>query len=83
MNSKYKVTPFARLLVFLVLFTPIAFIAASYYQGEDGLQKAKEFIGLAPTTVADQIANKETEISRLEHKIELLKTEVQALKESE
>lgn len=83
MNSKYKVTPFARLLFFLVLFAPIAYLGASYYQGEDGIKNIKEALGLTPTSVADQIASKQAEIHKLEQKIELLKSEVEALRASE
>jgi len=44
MRSKYKMTGFARFLIFLMIFTPMAYIGASYYNGEDGLEKVKTFI---------------------------------------
>lgn len=46
MASKYKITGFARLLIFLIFFAPIAYIGASYYNGEDGIQKIKDLIGI-------------------------------------
>ncbi len=41
-RSRYKLTGFARLFIFLLFFAPIAYIGASYYHGEDGLAKIKE-----------------------------------------
>ncbi len=41
-RSKYKITAFARFLIFMIFFAPIAYIAASYYNGEDGIGKIKE-----------------------------------------
>ncbi len=45
MKVKYRMTPFARFLIFMIFFTPIAYLGLQYYQGEDGLQKAKDLIG--------------------------------------
>ncbi len=42
-RSRYKVTPFARFLMFMIIFAPIAYIGAAYYNGEDGLEKIKGF----------------------------------------
>ncbi len=38
-------TPFARLLLFLVIFLPLAYFGAAYYNGEDGLGNIKRLLG--------------------------------------
>ncbi len=50
MKVKYRMTPFARFLIFMIFFTPIAYIGLQYYQGENGLQKAKDLIGWDSTS---------------------------------
>ncbi len=44
MRRKYKMTGFARFLIFLIMFTPLAYMGAAYYNGEDGIEKIKSFI---------------------------------------
>ncbi len=43
--AKMKITGFARLLIFLVIFLPLAFFGASYINGEDPWQKIREYTG--------------------------------------
>lgn len=45
-------TPFARLLIFLIIFLPLAYLAAAYINGEDGIANVKRMIGMeeAPRT---------------------------------
>lgn len=38
-------TGFARLLIFLIFILPLAFFGASYINGEDPVQKLKDFTG--------------------------------------
>lgn len=47
-------TPFARLLIFLIIFLPLAYLAAAYINGEDGIANVKRMVGLetAPRTEA-------------------------------
>ena len=45
-QKKIRVTGFTRFLLFMMLVVPIAFVCASYYNGEDGLQKAKDLLGI-------------------------------------
>ena len=37
--AKYKMTLFARFFIFLIIVIPIAYIAAAYINGQDGLQQ--------------------------------------------
>lgn len=50
MARKIRLTPFARLLIVLIIAAPIAYLAASYYNGQDGIQNLKELIGIEETT---------------------------------
>jgi len=47
-------TGFARMLLFLIIFLPLAFTGASYINGEDPIQKAKEYLGLENTGSSEQ-----------------------------
>ncbi len=57
MARKIRLTPFARLLIVLIIAAPIAYLVASYYNGEDGIQNLKELVGIeepaAETPAAD------------------------------
>ena len=46
MARKIRLTPFARLLIVLIIAAPIAYLVASYYNGQDGIQNLKELIGI-------------------------------------
>ena len=37
-RRKSRMTPFSRLLLFMVFIGPLAYIAASYYNGQDGIK---------------------------------------------
>lgn len=40
-----KVTGFTRFLIVMVVVAPLAYLAASYYNGEDGVKNLKEVFG--------------------------------------
>jgi hypothetical protein len=40
-RRKTKLTPFARFFIFLLIAAPLAYLGASYYNGEDGVGKIK------------------------------------------
>lgn len=44
MPKKYKFTGFARFVVVMLFITPIAFLIASYYNGEDGFENLKKML---------------------------------------
>jgi peptidoglycan hydrolase CwlO-like protein len=80
MRKKYKLTGFARLVIFLILFTPVAYIGANYYNGEDGIAKIKSlFEQNEGRTIQAQIDSKNLEIDALNKQIESLKREVERL----
>lgn len=80
MKKKYQITGFARLLIFMMLFSPIAYIGASYYQGEDGIEKIKSlFENESNNTVEAKISKKKKEIKDLENKLEVYQKDLQRL----
>jgi septal ring factor EnvC (AmiA/AmiB activator) len=81
MKSKYKITGFARLLIFMVIFTPIAYIGASYYQGEDGIAKIKSLINVSNEgdTVEMKISKKKEEIKSLKSQLEASQKDLKRL----
>ena len=80
MKNKYKITGFSRLLIFMIFFAPLAYIGASYYNGEDGIAKIKSlFEKNEGVTVQEQIDTKKIEIKELSSKIESLKKDIEVL----
>ena len=41
-RKKFKLTGFARFLLVMVVLAPLAFIGASFYNGEDGIENLKQ-----------------------------------------
>jgi cell shape-determining protein MreC len=46
MQRKLKVTGFARFFLVMIFVAPIAYLGASYYNGEDGIANIKRFFGI-------------------------------------
>lgn len=42
----FRLTGFARFLLFMLIAAPLAYIGASYYNGQDGIQKMKDLLGI-------------------------------------
>jgi len=85
MSNKLKLTGFARLLIFMVFFAPLAYLGASYYNGEDGIGNIKKLLKIEASTgtsTEEQIRSKTSEIKELEKKIETLKRDVRRLEAS-
>jgi cell division protein FtsB len=80
MKHKYKITGFSRLLIFMIFFAPLAYIGASYYNGEDGIAKIKSlFEKNEGGTVQEQIDTKKIELEQLNRKVESLKKDIDQL----
>jgi cell division protein FtsB len=45
MATRTRLTPFARLFLFLIIILPLAYGGASYMKGEDPIANIKEMIG--------------------------------------
>jgi hypothetical protein len=48
-RRKYKLTGFARFFIVMLFLAPIAYLAASYINGEDGISNIREFFGQEQT----------------------------------
>ena len=88
MRKKYKLTVFARFIIFMAIFTPLAFMGVTYYQGGDGLQKIKDLVdldrfkGTNEATLpnvdnSDIIQLKDEEIRLLKEEIKLLQQKLE------
>lgn len=85
MKNKYKITGFARLLIFMIFFAPIAYIGASYYQGEDGIAKIKSLINVGgdSDTVEMKISKKKEEIKSLKSQLKTSQKDLKRLEKEE
>jgi len=88
-QKKFKTTPFARFLVFLILFTPLAYLGASYYNGQDGIQNLKNLVGLGEAEAKEQVvhdnpAKKSNDVSEefINGKIDRLKDVIKELEKN-
>jgi len=81
MRPKYKMTAFSRIIIFMILFSPLAYMGAHYYQGEDGIAKLRNlFQQQDQPIVQTKIEQKQEEIERLNAKIISLENEIAQLK---
>ena len=74
MGKKYKMTGCARIFIILIILAPLAYIGASYFNGEDGLSKI--------TTLFQGDGNRDSNTSKiskseLENQISKLEKDVQ------
>lgn len=51
--ARTKLTGFSRLVIFLLIFLPLAYFGASYYNGEDPVAKLKSLFGQSETSAED------------------------------
>ncbi|MCP3930616.1 MAG: hypothetical protein GY705_16120 [Bacteroidetes bacterium] len=88
MARKVKMTGFARFLIAMLIIGPLAYLAASYYNGEDGIGNIKKLLGLEEQTeiVEDHsnntnAANENTtlDLKRLEDELELKEQQIKKL----
>ena len=49
MQRKFRITGFARFFLVMIIVAPLAYIAASYYNGEDGIANIKRLLGIDQT----------------------------------
>ncbi len=80
MKKKYKATGFTRLLLFMIIFAPIVYVGASYYNGEDGIENIKNILNIDQTT-AQKIEDKRKVINNYKVKIEALESEIKKLQQ--
>ena len=82
MATHTKMTPFARLLLVIVIVAPLAYLGASYYNGEDPLQNIRNtFSGEKVETVSASPDLESLSKSDLIMKIELLEMRISQLEQ--
>jgi hypothetical protein len=86
MPGKTKMTGFARFFILMLFVVPIAYIGASYYNGQDGIQNIKNLLGIESSTSGNAAESKSDDGFSLFSKkgdkgLEALKTENADLKE--
>lgn len=61
MARRLQITGFARFLLLMVVLAPLAYIGASYYNGQDGIANFKKLIGIGEqkTVVKDTAADED------------------------
>ncbi|NUQ26375.1 MAG: hypothetical protein HUU34_20695 [Saprospiraceae bacterium] len=61
MARRLQITGFARFLIVMVILAPAAYIGASYYNGQNGIQNFKNLIGIdsKSATTVDHRENSE------------------------
>jgi len=91
-RKKYKLTGFTRFFVVMLFLAPIAYIGASYYNGQDGIENIKNLLGLDKDTPQEEVItfdeSEQTDvvaikkrISELEQELESLKAKLEALEQ--
>jgi cell division protein FtsB len=95
--KKHKMTGCARLFIALIIIAPLAYLGASYYNGENGIENIKNLLGIGDKSsdnsdadtyqdtsidLRKTISEKEARIRELEKEVERLKKENASLRES-
>jgi cell division protein FtsB len=88
MAGKVKTTGFARFFLIMIIVAPLAYIGASYYNGEDGIEKIKNLFKRGETTESAEGTKENTGggglfggSSNLSRQIEELRAENEELRE--
>ena len=82
MKRKYKMTGCARFFIVLIILAPLAYLGASYYNGEDGIQNIKNLLGIGKerTETPRSDSSDDRQTKRLEDAIDDLEKENRQLK---
>ncbi len=94
MGSKYKMTGCAKFFFVLIILAPLAYVGASYYNGQDGIQNIKNLLGMGSeqtrvpsgdettTDLQEQIEKLQKDVKYFEGEAERLKEELEACQEA-
>lgn len=83
MGSKYKITPFFRFLLAMIIIVPLAYFGASLYRGENPVENIQKSIDNKPSNNASQndlIREQNKLIKQLESQIKEKDKEISKLK---
>jgi cell division protein FtsB len=84
MSKRLKMTPFARFFLVMIVLAPLAYIGASYYNGEDGIQNLKNLLGIGKEKTTVTVPVKEMGVDdsatvSLQEQIDSLRDRVEQL----
>ena len=82
MKKKYQMTGCAKFFVVILLLAPLAYIGASYYNGQDGIENLKSLLGIGTKTREASVSsqdNVEVELSKALEDAKYFEDEVQRL----
>ena len=94
MGSKYKMTGCAKFFFVLIILAPLAYVGASYYNGQDGIQNIKNLLGMGSeqtrvpsgddttTDLQQQIEKLQKDVKYFEGEAERLKEELEACQQA-
>ncbi len=94
MGSKYKMTGCAKFFFVLIILAPLAYVGASYYNGQDGIQNIKNLLGMGSeqtrvrsgdettTDLQEQIEKLQKDVKYFEGEAERLKEELEACQQA-
>ncbi len=76
---KYKTTGCFKFLIFLILAIPVAFLASSYFHGEDPLAYVKDKISEVSSTTESSSSSNTAELNDAEVEINSLRNTIRDL----
>ena len=83
MTKKYKMTGCARIFIILIILGPLAYLGASYFNGEDGLSNIKSLFQSDDSPANDDRKKSTTDlqdqIDRLEKDVKFYTDEIRRL----
>lgn len=65
-TRRLKLTGFARFFIVMLFLVPVAYLAAAYYNGQDGIQNIKNLLGLDKKEVRTERVQQENEATSVE-----------------
>ena len=75
MKGKYQATGCAKFFLVLVILAPLAYIGASYYNGEDGLAKIKNVVTKESSDSPDDVYKLRNQLSKYKKDAEFFEKE--------
>lgn len=60
MRRRLRLTGFARFFIVMMFVIPLAYLGASYYRGEDGIQNIKKLLGIGKELTQQEVGISET-----------------------
>jgi hypothetical protein len=83
MTPRYRMTPFAKLLIFLIFFVPIVLLGMNIYEGGDALDRIKTFIKSKTNNAPTEVISKDRFGVQVGTNQELIESKTQEIRELE